>query len=95
MAGRKRSFAAHITSYIEHLKKKKLSDTTIKRHLSVIHRLLVHYDNHATSSEHVKTYRASPLKQTDFISNKEMHRLLKSMKRPIDSAARDILSIEI
>ncbi|PAF27391.1 hypothetical protein CHH61_03470 [Shouchella clausii] len=84
--------AAHVTGYIEHLKKKKLSETTIKRHISVINRFLTfHQIDTAITSELAKTYKASPLRSQDFISEQEMTILLESMKQPINSAARDKL----
>lgn len=41
--------------------------------------------------DHTKAYQAPPLKPSDFIKTKEMHRLLTSMKQPIGSVARDTL----
>ncbi|MBO0994148.1 site-specific integrase [Bacillus sp. SD088] len=72
--------ATHVTSYIEYLKKKKLSNTTIKRHLSVMNQLFAYYDILAVlPPDHVEKYPASDLKHSDFISTKEMHRLLESV----------------
>lgn len=82
----------HVTTYIDHLTEKKLSKTTIKRHMSAITRFLAFYDiDSEYPAEHAETYRVTPLKQSDFITEQEMRRLLKSMKQPIDSAARDFL----
>lgn len=84
--------SAHMTKYIDHLTKKKLSNTTIKRHISALNQFLAFYEVTAKlSAKQAETYQATPLHSSDFISDREMHQLLESMQRPIDSAARDFL----
>ncbi|WP_169911314.1 tyrosine-type recombinase/integrase [Evansella clarkii] len=83
---------AHIEAYTALLNEKKLSRATIKRHLSAINRLLAYYRiDHVMPEHHTTDYSAPPLKRSDFVTIHEMHQLLTSMKRPIGSAARDIL----
>lgn len=84
--------ATHLTAYIDGLAEKKLSDTTTKRHLSALNQFLAFYEIHAElPTESAKNLQVRPLHSSDFISDREMHRLLESMQRPIDSAARDFL----
>lgn len=84
--------AEHVTSYIEHLTEKKLSNATMQRHLSALNQFLAFYEIDAEyPAEPAETYQVTPLGSSDFISDREMHRLLESMGRPIDSAARDFL----
>ncbi|GAE93131.1 site-specific recombinase [Gracilibacillus boraciitolerans JCM 21714] len=84
--------AVAIMSYVAYLKERSYRDTTIKRHLSLVHRFLAFYHVPVdSSSEQENIYRAPPLQSSDFISNNEMDQLLQSMQRPIQSIARDIL----
>lgn len=84
--------STHVTAYIDHLREKKLSDTTIKRHISALNQFLAFYDIGAElPAEQAETHRATTLESSDFISDQEMHRLLESMQRTIDSKARDFL----
>jgi site-specific recombinase XerD len=78
--------------YVKRLEDSKLQYITVKRHLSAINQWLEfsRVDTFA-SSDHEKTHQAVPLRPGDFISEKEMSSLLKSMQKPGHSAARDVL----
>ncbi|HLQ87556.1 MAG TPA: site-specific integrase [Enterococcus sp.] len=81
-----------VNAYVDHLKEKKLSDTTIKRHISALSQFLAFYDIGAgLLFKQTEAKCTSSLETSDFISDQEMHRLLESMQRPIDSVARDFL----
>ncbi|WP_162986507.1 site-specific integrase [Virgibacillus sp. Bac332] len=81
-----------LQSYIDYLERSNLSITTRKRLLSGVNKLLNLYNiDTQVLSNRIKEYQRVPLRDSDFISENEMSKLLSSMKKNINSSARDEL----
>jgi site-specific recombinase XerD len=78
--------SANMTDYIDHLKEQKLSDITIKRHISALNQFLAFYDIGAElPAKQAEIHLTTLLESSVLISDQEMQRLLESAQPGIFS----------